>query len=323
MDLSEKVRSRISERFRDSELRKVVADEMKSFVADRPSGLPLEEYCATVAFLMVRELSCTAMEGASGASTPRSEDDPHPLDFEIILNGLTAAMQYDIVGANMQMVKALGSSIAVRDTGTNEHSHRVNLYAVRLAERIGMKPSDIQSIIKGAYLHDIGKIGIPDATLLKTGSLTEEEYHVMKSHPERGGEIIKGVMWLEDALDIVVHHHEWYDGSGYPGRMVGDQIPINARIFAVADVFDALTSERHYKKAFSLQETVSMMKVQSGTHFDPRLLEEFLEIAGNLFEEVRAASSDTLENLLIEDLHKYFGLNPRGQYIEGMRDSSF
>ena len=156
MDLSEKVRLRISERFRDSELRKVVAEEMKGFISDRPADLPLEEYCATVAFLMVRELSCTAMDGASDTTTAATENDPHPLDFELILNGLTAAMQYDIVGANMQMVKALGASIAVRDTGTNEHSHRVNFYAVRLAEKIELGSSDIQSM----WETSLGVIGL-------------------------------------------------------------------------------------------------------------------------------------------------------------------
>lgn len=320
MDIAEKVRQRISERFRDSELRQVVASEMQSFLDDRPADLPIEEYCATVAFLMVRELSCSAMARREASGAAASETGPHTLDFETILNGLTAAMQYDIVGSNMQMVKALGSSIAVRDTGTNEHSHRVNLYAVRLSQEIGMRPSDIQSIIKGSYLHDIGKIGIPDDTLLKTGSLTEAEYKIMKSHPVRGGEIIRGVLWLEDARDIVVHHHEWYDGTGYPEALAADGIPINARIFAIADVFDALTSVRPYKEAYSYDKTVEMMKEQSASHFDPVLLESFLGISKKLYSEVCAAHSGRLEDLLIDDLHRYFGLNPQGQYIEGMRE---
>jgi len=204
-----------------------------------------------------------------------------------------AGFSADLLEANLEMIEALGCAIAKRDGDTDTHNYRVTIYSVRLAEKEGLSVKAIQGLIKGAFLHDIGKIGIRDDVLLKPGRLTEEEYEVMKTHVDHGLDIVGRAGWLHDALAIVGSHHEKFGGDGYPSRVPGDMIPTAARIFAIADVFDALSSERPYKEAMPLDRVVEILEEGRGQHFDPDLLTSFLEIAPDLhFDLMRLDTND-------------------------------
>lgn len=196
----------------------------------------------------------------------------------------------------------LGSAIAKRDSDTNIHNFRVTLYSVRLGEKLHLSQSAMQGLIKGAFLHDVGKIAIPDAILLKPGKLTVEEFTIMKTHVSHGGDIIRSYDWLKDADEVVRCHHEKFDGSGYPQGLVGEEIPLNARIFAVADVFDALTSRRPYKEPFSVAASIAIIEEARGSHFDPVVADLFLTQAEMLFQEIcnekEAVLHDKLEGCI-------------------------
>jgi HD-GYP domain-containing protein (c-di-GMP phosphodiesterase class II) len=166
----------------------------------------------------------------------------------------------DLSRANIGMLKVLGGAIAKRDSETNLHNYRVTLYAIRLAEAVRLKRESIAGLIKGSFLHDVGKIAISDLILLKPGKLTDEERETMKTHVHHGMDIIGCYDWLKDALDVVRCHHEKFDGSGYPAGLQGYDIPIAARIFSLADVFDALTSRRPYKEPLPLEKAAQILK---------------------------------------------------------------
>jgi HD-GYP domain-containing protein (c-di-GMP phosphodiesterase class II) len=215
--------------------------------------------------------------------------------FIVSLNRKVQAEAQTIVRGNLELMAVLGSAIAKRDSDTNSHNHRVTLYAVGLAEKVGLHGQHIRELIAGALLHDVGKIGIHDAILLKPGKLSDEEYAAMQQHVELGLDIIRHSAWLHLAEDVVGSHHEWFDGNGYPKGLAGEAIALTARVFAIADVFDALTSRRPYKDRLPLEQTLDLMRRQSGSHFDPRLLEAFLDIAPELHTYFDRASDNALE----------------------------
>jgi len=201
----------------------------------------------------------------------------------------------DLSHANITLLKVLGSAIAKRDSDTNTHNYRVTIYAICLAQALKLNKSKIRALIKGAFLHDVGKIGISDSILLKPDKLSDKEFKEMQRHVIYGVDIIKHSEWLIDAVEVVKFHHEKFDGSGYFGQLTGKQIPLNARIFAIVDVFDALTSVRPYKKAFSYSESILSIKKGTGSHFDPELVELFEKISEDLYSKVSAL--ETEENL--------------------------
>ncbi|MEK6679706.1 MAG: HD domain-containing phosphohydrolase [Nitrospirota bacterium] len=223
----------------------------------------------------------------------------------IALNKDIINFSVDLSKANIEMLKALGEAIAKRDHDTNIHNYRVTIYSVRLAETVGLEKERIQSLIKGAFLHDLGKIGISDNILLKPGKLTEEEFNIMKVHVHIGLEIVNNYKWLIDAEDIVQYHHERFNGSGYIG-LKEREIPINARIFTIADYFDALTSKRPYKEPYSFEKSLQILREGNKTVFDPELLNAFLEIIPSLYTEVNATETYTIENTLNSLINKYF-----------------
>jgi HD-GYP domain-containing protein (c-di-GMP phosphodiesterase class II) len=224
----------------------------------------------------------------------------------IRLNRTLFAFSHNLALTNVGMLKVLGSAIAKRDSDTNIHNYRVTLYSVRLGEKLGLPHPAMQGLIKGAFLHDLGKIAIGDGILHKSGPLTEEEFEIMKSHVRHGEEVIRGYDWLRDARDVVVCHHEKYDGSGYPvGLMEGD-IPLNARIFAVADVFDALTSKRPYKEPLSFDAAVSIVRDTAGSHFDPDVARLFLDHAQELHAEICSDDETLLHGKLEACIGIYF-----------------
>lgn len=200
--------------------------------------------------------------------------------------------------SNIDILKTLGSAIAKRDSDTNMHNYRVTLYSIILAESIGFPKKDFNSLIRGAFLHDIGKIGISDSILLKPGKLNDEEFKIMKTHTNIGKEIINNNTLLYDALDIIECHHEKFDGSGYPKGLKDEEIPLSARIFAIVDVFDALTSKRPYKEPFSYEKAESIMMNESGKHFDPDLLNAFFNTVDDCYNKLKDSDEDFLIHLL-------------------------
>ena len=222
------------------------------------------------------------------------------------LTGKLSNFSINLLNANLEMLEVLGATIAKRDSDTDAHNYRVTIYALRLAETIGMDKSAIQSLIKGSFLHDVGKIGIRDNILLKPGKLDEQEYGIMKEHVIHGLDIIRKSDWLKDAADVVGGHHEKFDGTGYPRGLAARDIPLAARIFAIADVFDALTSRRPYKEPFSFEKTMAILEQDKGTHFDPQLLEAFSRIARELYDEFSGRDDDGLKDHLRELTHRYF-----------------
>ncbi len=211
-----------------------------------------------------------------------------------------------LLDANLAVIQTLGGAIAKRDSDTDAHNYRVTLYAVRLAETVGLDEETMQGLIKGAFLHDVGKIGTEDRVLLKPGRLDEEEFTVMRRHVGHGIDIVARSSWLGDAIPIVSSHHEKYDGTGYPQALRGDEIPMGARIFAIADVFDALTSVRPYKQAFPLQEALEILLEGRGKHFDPELLERFVALAPDLHRRFAGDESDRVRDEVAAIVKVYF-----------------
>jgi len=216
----------------------------------------------------------------------------------------------NLLEANIETLQVLGSAIAKRDSDTDIHNYRVTIYSVTLAEELGLRHSLIRTLIKGAFLHDVGKIGISDKILLKKGKLLKDEFDLMKHHVTHGADIVKRSNWLKDAINVVGYHHEKFDGSGYPHGLKGDSIPIIARIFTIADVFDALTSTRPYKAPIPFKDAIAILdNGLRGTHFDPFLLDTFITIASPLYDKVSSYSENMLRNNLESITRKYFANN--------------
>lgn len=212
----------------------------------------------------------------------------------------------ELLKTNFELMEVLGSAVAKRDSDTNIHNYRVTLYALRLAEALGLPSLQIRHLTAGAFLHDVGKIGISDTILLKPGRLTEEEFTVMRTHVALGVDIIAKSELLRGARDVVEFHHEKFDGKGYLKGLKGEDIPLNARIFAIVDVFDALTSKRPYKEPMPFDEAMAILRRDSGSHFDPKLLDVFDAIAPALYQQVNSASEPEIEAMLNDLAKKYF-----------------
>jgi putative two-component system response regulator len=195
-----------------------------------------------------------------------------------VLDEMVRQRTEEVVATRLQIVQRLGRATEYRDNETGQHILRMSHTTALLAGRLGWEPADVELILHASPMHDIGKIGIPDAILLKPGKLDDEEWEVMKQHAVIGAELLDGddSQLLRMAREIALNHHEKWDGSGYPSGLAGTDIPQSARIAAVADVFDALTSVRPYKSAWSTEQAVSYMRDQCGRHFDPEIIEVFL-----------------------------------------------
>ncbi len=187
-------------------------------------------------------------------------------------------------------LEALGSALDTRDIGTEAHSRRVHGYALATAREHGVPEADLTDLAHGVLLHDIGKIGIPDAILLKPGPLTPAEWQIMRRHPEIGKALIEKIPFLRGAVPIVFAHHEKWDGTGYPRGLRGADIPLGARIFMVVDAFDAITFERPYSRAKPFDVAKAEIKRCAGTHFDPAVAESFFRVPELLLEEIRRRS---------------------------------
>jgi putative nucleotidyltransferase with HDIG domain len=185
-------------------------------------------------------------------------------------------------------LEALGDALDLKDAETEGHSKRVTAFTIALARGAGIPAQQIPVIARGAFLHDIGKMAIPDAILLKPSKLQAEEQKIMREHCARGYQMLRKIPFLQEAAEIVYSHQEHYDGSGYPRKLKGEQIPLGARIFAVADTLDAITSDRPYRMGTSFAAARLEIKRCAGTQFDPKVVEVYLSLPDQLWEDLRA-----------------------------------
>ncbi|MGE5664822.1 MAG: HD-GYP domain-containing protein, partial [Deltaproteobacteria bacterium] len=193
----------------------------------------------------------------------------------------------DLESANDNTLFVLASALDVREENTGSHSRRVAGYAIRLAQEMGIDDRDSLDVIwKGALLHDLGKIGIPDSILLKPGPLDDEEWKLMRRHTEVGFEMLTGVRFLQEPAEIVLYHHEWHDGRGYPRGLKGNEIPLGARLFAVIDVFDAVTTARPYRTPESHAGASAILRQKGGTHLDPEIVQCFERVPYSEWEGI-------------------------------------
>lgn len=186
-----------------------------------------------------------------------------------------------------ETLRALGAALDLRDTETAGHSERVSRYTLEIARVMGCSSDELRQMARGSYMHDIGKIGIPDSILLKEGKLTPEEVEVMHSHVRIGYDLVCRVAFLAPAAAIVLTHQECYDGTGYPQGLVGEEIPLGARIFAVADTLDAMTSDRPYRRALPFSTARDEIARESGRQFDPEVVRVFLNIPEEVWANIR------------------------------------
>ena len=185
-------------------------------------------------------------------------------------------------------LEALGDALDLKDAETEGHSRRVTAYTIALARAMGVKGEQLRTVSRGAFLHDIGKMAIPDAILLKPGKLDAQEQAMMREHCARGYQILKKIPFLQDAAQIVYSHQERYDGAGYPRGLKGEEIVLGARIFSVADTLDAITSDRPYRKANSFEAAQREILRCSGTQFDPEVVRVFMELPLDLWENLQS-----------------------------------
>lgn len=183
-------------------------------------------------------------------------------------------------------LQSLGAAIDLRDNETGGHSQRVCRYSLEIARAMGWQEKELGSLARGAYLHDIGKLGVPDGILLKPGALTPEERKIMQRHAQIGFDLVKDIPFLADATDVVLMHHERFDGSGYPQGLRAEAIPLSARIFAIADTLDAITSERPYQRAGSFESAREIIRRLSGAAFDPQVVNVFLNIPEDVWPAI-------------------------------------
>src|SRR6202030_2715824 len=195
------------------------------------------------------------------------------------MNDLTRS--YDIT------LEALGDALDLKDKETEGHSRRVTAFTIAIARAMGLAGDQIRIIARGAFLHDIGKMAIPDDILRKPGKLTSEQTAIMREHCYKGYQIVKKIPFLQDACDIIYSHQERFDGSGYPRGLRGTEIPLGARIFSVADTLDAIISDRPYRPARTLTEARKEIHAWSGRQFDPEVIQVFLKMPDDIFEDLR------------------------------------
>ncbi|HMF63069.1 MAG TPA: HD-GYP domain-containing protein [Edaphobacter sp.] len=200
---------------------------------------------------------------------------------------LRTTMQ-DLESSYDTTLEAMGDALDLRDEETEGHSRRVTAYTIAIARAMGLNAEELKVIARGAFLHDIGKIATPDSNLLKPGRLDAEEMTIMREHCERGYEMVRKIPFLREAAEIVYAHQERFDGKGYPRGLHADQIPLGARIFAVADTLDAMTSDRPYRKGTTFAAAKNEIALCSGGQFDPKIVAVFLEIPTESWTDLRA-----------------------------------
>jgi ribonuclease P protein subunit RPR2 len=196
------------------------------------------------------------------------------------------ARAHEVRRSYTEMVRALSNAVEARDAYTGKHAERVAAYGLEIAYVLGLQLTERPDLEYGFLLHDVGKVAIPDSILYKPSTLTDEERALMEQHPVIGAQIVSGIEFIDRAVEVVRSHHERWDGRGYPDALVGEAIPPSARVFAVADVLDALTTDRPYRPASSLAVAREMITRESGSQFDPKVVEAFDSVADATFERI-------------------------------------
>jgi putative nucleotidyltransferase with HDIG domain len=222
----------------------------------------------------------------------KMENRNYQMNLESLVEARTDQLQTalkDLERSNDMILQALGDALDLKDRETEGHSRRVTAFTMAIARAMGLPPDQVATIARGAFLHDIGKMAIPDKILNKPGKLDVEEMAIMKEHCFKGYQIVKKIPFLVEASEIVYSHQERFDGSGYPRRLKGNEIPLGARIFSVADTLDAITSDRAYRAARPLSAAREEIQVWSGRQFDPEVVEVFQRMPDAVFEELRRA----------------------------------
>ena len=194
--------------------------------------------------------------------------------------------------AYLDSIQTLRYTVEAKDPYTRGHSDRVSAYSVLIGEKLGLSEDDLKTLRVGGLFHDIGKIGIPDSILLKESKLTDDEYSEIKSHPAIGAHILCNAEVFKDIIPIVKHHHERYDGRGYPGQLKGEDIPYFARIATIADAFDAMTSKRTYRNSLPIDIVRAEIEKNLGTQFDPKIGKVFLDILNNDYDKIEKIKED-------------------------------
>lgn len=224
------------------------------------------------------------------------------------LNRGLVRLSADMLKSNIELMEVLGSAIALRDSETDAHNYRVTAYAMAMGGALRLPARQARDLIAGAFLHDAGKIGVSDAILLKPARLTRAEMAAMRRHVSLGVGIVARSGWLRGARDVIEFHHEKFDGSGYSKGVADGAIPPNARIFAIIDVFDALTSRRPYKEALAFDEAIAILERGRGSHFDPALLDTFRDIVAETYRQVSAADDSALRRNVRSRVARHFRL---------------
>lgn len=229
-------------------------------------------------------------------------------DYQKNLEKKVIQQTEELVRAYSGTLEAMILALDLREHETGYHSYRVTEFAINLGKHMNLSEEELSVIAKGALLHDIGKIGVPDHILLKPDKLTEEEWEHMRKHAQFGYDLLKRIDFLEASARIVHTHHERYDGQGYPSGLSGDEIPLGARIFSVVDALDAMTSRRAYRKAVPFEDAVQIITEASGSQFDPEVIDVFAKIPieewKGIKRRIASSSSEYLKQLMFE-LSKY------------------
>src|SRR5437868_8735062 len=218
------------------------------------------------------------------------ENRAYQTNLESLVNARTEQLRktmYDLERSYDITLEALGDALDLKDAETEGHSKRVTAFTIAIARAMGLGSEKIRVIARGAFLHDIGKMAIPDAILRKPGPLTEEERAIMREHCYRGYQILKKIPFLEEVAEMVYAHQEKFDGTGYPRQIKGEEIPLGARIFAVADTLDAITSDRPYRAAQPIAHAREEIARFEGTQFDPAVVRVFLQMPETIWEDLR------------------------------------
>lgn len=237
-----------------------------------------------------REQLLAAVRRAIETRRLRAENRAYQSNLESLVAARTEQLRQTMTDLERSYditLEALGDALDLKDAETEGHSKRVTAFTIAIARAMGLPAERIRVIARGAFLHDIGKMAIPDAILRKPGSLTEEERGVMREHCYRGYQMLRKIPFLVEASEIVYSHQEKFDGTGYPRGLRGEQIPLGARIFAVADTLDAITSDRPYRAAQSIQAAREEIKRFTGTQFDPQVVRTFLSMPDSIWEDLR------------------------------------
>ena len=215
------------------------------------------------------------------------------------INEKLQATYEELEKAYLESIETLRYTVEAKDTYTRGHSDRVSGYSYLIGKYLGLPEDDLKRLKLGGLFHDIGKIGVPDSILLKTDKLTDDEYSEIKNHPSIGAHILSNASMFQDIIPIVKHHHERYDGKGYPGKLQGEDIPYLARITAIADTFDAMTSKRAYRGPLPIDVVKEEFEKNSGTQFDPKLVPVFLDILNNHYDEIEKIQEEANKNLAL------------------------